>query len=312
MPDYRVRLRLSAPLGTPLASGTLFGHLCWAWRAAKGEDALLRWLAELPQAPFLVSDGFPAGFLPRPLLAPATRPARAANEKRHDFLERITRAKQERRRAWLPVETFLALRGALDETSLASHLLAAPKPRGSVLRHRSAHNTIDRRTGTTPDSGGLFFIDEEWRDDAAAEVDVYVSTALPREEIGALFAAVGETGYGRDASTGRGTFTAHVEAPDPRLFEAHGARRMSLSRGVLSANMHQPRYRLAAHYGKLGGLLAGSVRDPFKKPIILARPGTTFTPADEGPFGALLTDVHPARPGVVHNAWHLCVAFDGD
>ena len=37
MPEHRVRLELTAPIGTPLASGTLFGHLCWAWRERHGE-----------------------------------------------------------------------------------------------------------------------------------------------------------------------------------------------------------------------------------------------------------------------------------
>ena len=32
----------------------------------------------------------------------------------------------------------------------------------------------------------------------------------------------------------------------------------------------------------------------------------------DGPFGALLSGVHPNRPEIVHNAWHLCVAFDGN
>ena len=70
MADYRVRLTLRGPLATPLHSGTLFGHLCWAWHYRDGETGLGRWLEGLADDPLLISDAFPAGYLPRPLLAP--------------------------------------------------------------------------------------------------------------------------------------------------------------------------------------------------------------------------------------------------
>ena len=65
----RLTLELVAPLGTPLAGPTLFGQLCWLKREAEGEAALSRWLAE-PNALWRVSDGFPHGFLPKPLVRP--------------------------------------------------------------------------------------------------------------------------------------------------------------------------------------------------------------------------------------------------
>jgi CRISPR-associated protein Csm4 len=68
---FRVTLRLRAPLGTPLTSGTLFGQLCWVRRESQGESALEAWLHRDNEADlWALSDGFPKDFLPRPLVRP--------------------------------------------------------------------------------------------------------------------------------------------------------------------------------------------------------------------------------------------------
>jgi CRISPR-associated protein Csm4 len=100
-----------------------------------------------------------------------------------------------------------------------------------------------------------------------------------------------------------------VEPADPRLIDHDGNRRLSLSHGVLTPNMAAPFYKLHTHYGKLGGLYAGGERSPFKHPLLLTRPGATFSPTDAGPFGALLADAHPHHPEIRQNAWHLCLPF---
>lgn len=322
MPAYRIRLRLHGPLATPLHSGTLFGHLCWAKRLREGEAALTAWLAALPELPLLLSDALPRDQLPRPLLQPGDRPEPAAGESRQDFLQRLQQDKKLRKTAFIPVADFLELRPGLSETGLQARLRqratererterAQPRRRSHPLSLtvRQAHNTIDRLTGTTPEAGGLYFMDEEWRRDAAADMDVYALGEIGSEELQALFDAVGEFGFGRDANLGRGRFTATVEPADPRLFDHDGNRRLSLSHGVLTANMAAPFYKLHTHYGKLGGLYAGGERSPFKHPLLLTRPGATFSPADAGPFGSLLASVHPHHPEIHQNAWHLCLPF---
>ena len=152
-------------------------------------------------------------------------------------------------------------------------------------------------------------MDEEWRRDAAAEMDVYAQGEIGGEGLQVLFDAVGEFGFGRDANLGRGRFSATVEPADPRLFDHDGNRRLSLSHGVLTANMAAPFYKLHTHYGKLGGLHAGGEKSPFKHPLLLTRPGATFSPADAGPFGTLLAGTHPHHPEIRQNAWHLSLPF---
>jgi CRISPR-associated protein Csm4 len=322
MPAYRIRLRLQGPLATPLHSGTLFGHLCWAKRLREGEAALTSWLAALPESPLLLSDALPRDCLPRPLLQPGDRPEPATGESRQDFLQRLQQDKKLRKTAFIPVADFLELRGGLSEAGLLDRLRRrAAEPEQAELAParrrfrplsvivRQPHNTIDRLTGTTPEAGGLYFMDEEWRRDAAAELDVYAAGEIACVELQALFDTVGEFGFGRDANLGRGRFAATVELADSRLFAHDGNRWLSLSHGVLTANMVAPFYKLHTHYGKLGGLYAGGERSPFKHPLLLTRPGATFSPTDAGPFGALLAGVHPHHPEIRQNAWHLGLPF---
>lgn len=308
MPRYKIRLRLESPLGTPLNSGTLFGHLCWALRETKGEQALLGWLEELPQRPFLISDGFPAGWLPRPLLAPAGRPELPAEpQKRREFLEGLKRRRKAR---WMRVEDFLRLRAALSRKALEE---AEAEPEEGFGKEEAApHNSIDRRSGRTPEEGGLFFLEEFWPRPQMAVWEVYVDGEVEAGWLRELFEHVGSCGFGRDASWGRGRFRVESLEREEQLFAFTGNRMMSLSHGALSRNMLEPRYRVECHLGRLGNFLAHSGR-PFKYPLLLMRPGATFAPADEGPFGQWLEQVHGQAPlgmRIRHNAWHLPVAYN--
>ncbi len=306
MPDYRLRLTLTSPLATPLLSGTLFGHLCWIKRYRDGEQVLADWLTEQAAHPLLLSDAFPADHLPRPLLAPVERSEQGKDEGRKAFIRRLAEEKNQRKRSWITVEDFLALRDGLNETRLQERLADPP---GRVCSVRQVHNTINRHTGTTPDSGGLYFMLVDWYNEAARQLDVYLRAEVDAVTLRDWFGAIGEYGFGRDAGLGRGQFIVEVEPADQRLFAHDGNRLLSLSHGTLSANMAAPRYKLHTHYGKLGGLYAGGARSPFKYPLTLTRPGMAFSPADDGPYGELLEAVHPHHAEIRHHAFHLCLPY---
>lgn len=305
---YLVRIWLTSPLATPMHSGTLFGQLCWSWRYLHGEESLARWLRDLREDPLLISDALPRGYLPRPLVRPAAR-EQVLPERELAAFKRL------KKRVWLSRESFLKHRGGLDESRLLVALRedeqreAQLAAREELLEARMAHNTIDRRTGTTPKSGGLYFTDEWWPPGARLEREIFVESGLEAARVRELFELTGKWGFGKDASTGRGRFDVESVEPAPReLFEFPGNRRLSLSHGTLTPNMGDCRYRLHVHYGKSGSLYSIGAK-PFKYPMTLLTPGATFQPADDGPFGALLENVHPAYPQVVHSGWHLVVPF---
>ena len=129
-------------------------------------------------------------------------------------------------------------------------------------------------------------------------------------EVRKLFEFVGQWGFGRDASTGKGRWRCEAAPEMAAWFGDGGERRMSLSHGTLTSNMIEPRYKLAVHYGKVGGGY-GMTQNPFKHPITLLRPGATFRHREGEPrrWGELLQKVHPEKPWIVHQAEHLTVGY---
>jgi len=307
---FRLRLDAASPFGTPPSSGTLFGHLAWAKRRREGREALRAWLARLPHEPFALSDLLPAAHLPRPLLAPEAGPVPED-------------AKALKRRRHLPLSAWKRLRTGARADVLDT-LLRESKADPPFLKPASLpHNRIDRATGRTPAAGGggLWFAEELWpaveRDGRRRiEADLYIRSSLPAAEVEALLAEVGETGFGRDAALGRGRFRLEGSEAMAWLDEAPAgggaARRLSLSQGVITANMQAARWRRFVLFGKLGREMMAEGRRPWKLPLLLAEAGATFAPADGGPYGAWITGLHqdddPTDP-VGHNAFHLAIPY---
>ena len=142
-------------------------------------------------------------------------------------------------------------------------------------------------------------------------MDLYVESGDQPSRIRELIEAVGQRGYGRDVSTGRGRFEVAGIAPDPELADLPGAcRRMSLSRGVLtSATMRDALWRVEPHFGRVGPELAFAGVSPFKRPVLLARPGCTYRPEGTGAAGRWVTGVHAERPEIGLNGLHLAIPF---
>lgn len=308
MSYWRIQLALHSPISTPMLSGTLFGHLCWAYRDLHTEQALNLWIESLHHSPFLISDAFPVNTLPKPILPP------------EGFGENRDNIKAFKKIRHLPLGDFLSTRHQMSTRTLADQLNNTKREAYFDNTCRIAHNRINRVTGTTPQSGGLYFTEEHWpqsaisnadsKDGFRPNLDVYASSSLNKDEIQMLFQHIGSVGFGKDASLGRGRFTVSVSSPPSGLFDTHGSRCLSLSHGSLTPNMANARYAVRTHYGKLGAVLANH-RSPFKYPLTLLQPGSTFTPVGDGPHGSLLTDLHPDPDlnGIVHNAWHLTVNY---
>lgn len=302
MDIVRVTLKLKSPLGSEMVSGTLFGQMCWALRELESEAALVTWLSD-EAALWCISDGMPHDLLPRPILAPAPPPENMD----------VGEAKKQKKRKFITRAGFIAARKNMTDAALVQHLADDP-----MIRHRSAHNTIDRRSGSTPDNAGLYFVDEFWTGEETAsrgesnKRDVYVDAPAGNEKrIAALLSHLGETGFGRDASLGRGAWRIEKVAVDADLMANAGPRRMTLSRGAAcDSTMNDIRCKLVAHYGKVGAQVAVSTGvSPFKYPLLLTVPGATFTPMADRRAGQLIKGVHPDRPEIVHNAFHVALSF---
>lgn len=308
---FRARLRLEGPIVSTLASGMIFGQLCWALREREGEAALVDWLAR-PDELWGVSDAFPAGCLPRPLLRSTTggfsAPEAATPDRMAVANEKASERKRLNKKPLMSRAAFLSARSDLGERSLGKDDLSDAADK----RRRKARNSVDRHTGRARDDGGLYFIEEVWTREGAAERDLYVEApAGGRDRVSALLAWVGENGFGKSASLGRGRFSLSEVVEDAELAHLPGAtRQLSLSRGTRTASMAEVLCRIEPYFGKAGPqLTVGEGASPFKRPILLTRPGSTFARAGEGRFGEWLTGVHPTRPEIGHNAFHIAIPF---
>lgn len=275
------------------------------WRA-HGEARLEHWLAD-PASLWAFSDAFPGGLLPRPLLTPSAPPPERD----------VAETKKLKRRQFVTRQGFLATRHALSPVAIEPYLRSA-----ETRIVRMAHNTIDRLTGSTPDEGGLFFVDEDWSWGLPrSEIDGTVAAGPHRDlyieadegdtdQIGVLLAEVGERGFGRKAGLGRGRFRVGQISRDRELETGPSRRRMSLSRGAVTSSMSDVRARLVPHFGRTGPQIAAKDLSPFKRPLLLTEPGATFVAEVAGRHGKWLTGVHPSRPEIGHNAFHVSVGFD--
>lgn len=328
---YRFRLHIpaSVPFGTPPTSGTIFGHLCWALRAREGRAALVDFLRELPEKPVAVSDLLPADHLPRPLLAPSAK----GPDKDTPLADHRKKIKALR---YISIDVWRKIREGANEDGLLKHLVGkesdprlAPEP-PFFRRHRLPHNRIDRRSGKTPEEGGgLWFADELWpktknddkdtneKKEGGKEImaDLYVQTSHPPDLIRGLLEHVGASGFGRDATYGRGLFTVgscENMAWLAELPQGSGMRLLSLSQGVITPEMKEARWQRFVLFGKVGReMMAEGIR-PWKLPLVLARSGATFAVEGDqgaGPFGRWLTNIHQDRPDIGHNGFHVAIPY---
>lgn len=290
---YKLTWQLLSPLDTPLMADTIFGHFCWAIKYRHGDGKLEQFLnAYNTSPPLLVSDGFPAGHLPVPRLPLSDPP--------NQLKDALTYKKAAKLR-FIPVD-LIERQGKLSGAGLFSVLSDIIKlnekpseKQQSCVREIQAHNTIDRLTNTSLQTGGFYhqetmFFPKETCFDVYAAIDPSVCP-MPIEE---LCRYIEKTGYGKNKSTGRGQFKITVHNHERFMPKPTDNAFMALS--SFCPAEHDPTdgfYDITTKFGKLGGDYAVS-GSPFKKPLIMLTAGSLFFTGSIRPhYGRLVSGVHP-------------------
>lgn len=270
---YLARLALATPLGTPLAGDTLFGQLCWALREAAGAAELARRLDGYPQGrPWLiVSDGFPAGHLPKPTLPQHYEPAGKPEER-----------KAAKKKRWIPA----ARAGEALPALLASAVDDDAAYGKAPVRGAQPHNTLNRLTGTTGEGAFAPYTQPQTFHAPGQRVDVHL--VLDEERVSAdearrLLAAIGASGFGRDASIGLGKFS--VEALEPATLPAPAAANAFWTLAPCAPqgggfDGGRSYWRVLTRFGRHGNALA-LAGNPYKTPVLLAATGAVFAARGE-------------------------------
>lgn len=299
--DYRIIIRLRSPIGTPWQSDIIWGHLAWLVVQRRGPEKLGKFLQAYKDRtpPFVLSDGFPLGLLPRPYL-----PVHPAADEEH--------FKQRKKSRYVREEDFARLRrGETDKWQPVS----SPWRQVEIL-----HASLDRRTNTTTGGaeageaggGNLFstsvqFLAPEYQDKLA----IYVRAKSEdwAKWVCQMLTELSRLGFGRDRSTGVGAFEVLTREPyagfEP-LEEANGF--ISLSSYCPAAgDPRRGRWQLRLKYGKLGENAGQG--NPFKRPLIQFEPGAIFyTEGPPAPFyGRVVPRIAPGLPEAIQCGFTLAV-----
>ncbi len=243
---YKATIEAKSNFATPLRGDTLFGQICWYIRLLEGEQKLKELLEKYEEKPFcVVSDGFVTGHLPKPKL-PSWRLGEDASKK-----------KENRKKVWLEIEDFFE--GAFTKA----------KRRDEVAKEKEVdivRNSINYKTFQTDGADfSPYGVEEFW----FGQKDIYF--LMDDEYVGLVqkaFQVVGEDGYGKDKTIGKGRFEI-VEFEEFELPKKSSKQFMTLSpmvpKGVECKEFY---YDIFVRFGKLG--MDRATTNPFKKPILFA------------------------------------------
>ena len=306
--NYTIEVKLTSPVVTRFQSDSLFGHICWAirflkWNVSERLDNFLDCYDNNQTPPLLISNGFPKGYLPKPAVPPVTQKELddiIGKENRIDNSHIVKTIKK------IDIISKDSLREHLKDTITPSRLFYSMRKNYKdieELRKKEQvaivqHNTINRIENRV--DKGLFAQEEIFFNKNGGEFEIYLKTHyFTRNELERIFRYISEEGFGKDKSTGKGSFDFVIkdgfDLPESEVSNAF----MSLSSYI--PRKEDPRdgfYNTLLKYGKLGGIFAKGVPEvqgnPFKKPLIMFAAGSTFYDSNisEKTYGSLLKDVH--------------------
>lgn len=310
MAFLRYRITPLSGFATPLRSDTLHGHFLCAAALLKGDSLVQRLIQsfESKKPAFVMSSAFPKGMLPMPLLPPIKRQVfkKEFGGNQEKLFEHLNKFKVFRKKKFIPYELWSKKAGSLKQETLFRAFLQDEKAFEPARKeaHFQPHNSIDRRTNTVLEQGGLFFKDTHFYDQ---ETVLELYARVQDEEVSLfkeLFELVRESGFGADASTGKGRFDLTIdETFEPKkLFKsANGKWRMNLS--VCAMEQIKDIRGYYTPFVKQGKVWNGFGDDrPFKKPFLAFNEGSVFQSLPSQ--GYLLKNVHQ-DPKVVQVTWPL-------
>jgi CRISPR-associated protein Csm4 len=310
---FEIEIYPQSGFGTPLKGDTLFGHFCW--QAAYSPDILNggldRWIASYDEKPFAVfSSAFPRLQNQYAIKKPDLPPSFFVPSKDSDCESFQDRIKEIKKKKWLLVdvpgenkkikiksleeEKFLTngefLKKQREEVPASEEL-----PRTSaveelfIVSEIRTHNTISRLSQTTGTGRFAPFTMDNFYYYPGTRLSIFAlidEAAVSPEGLNKAFFAIGQYGYGKDASTGKGRFSVENirEVQIEPIPEANAMYMLSPALPETgSIDRDKSYFTPFTRFGKHGDRFA-SAGNPFKKPLIMADEGAVLTPSDKESF----------------------------
>ena len=307
----RYILRPLSPWGSPLPSDTLTGLILCRIAEEMGDSVCEETISAFRNGdpPFILSSIMPYGKIFQPILPPIGREnfrswvekddVRDKEKKKLSLFEALNAQKKFRKNAYLPVDVWVKYARNLSLKALfrwycsnifMSRQMTEKEKRDEARKKKEMagvepHVSIDRMSGCAL-TGGLFFNRLSWYAKDAA-FHLYAKAKKP-DELLSLLQHVGDLGFGKDASTGKGRFSVEEDVSfDPKIFENDGECSLLCS-VCASTDLSSMRgwYAVDSKRGKAGP----SVSTPFKTPVILVREGSVLQSLPKGSY--VLSGIH--------------------
>lgn len=281
MPIYKIDFKLNSSIRSKFQADTIFGHICWAYRYLYSEEKLIQWLNNFKDSPTLISNAFPKGFVPKPILPPL--PINILDELMKSESDQqagtdTSIVKKHKKIDFIREDWFYENRQNLNSKKLFQHLNKIVKET-KLPENKMAlvtHNRFNRLTGKA-DIGGLFDTEEDF---FVMENGRHVkfwfflkSETMQEKQIKEIMNFISSTGYGADKSVGKGNIEIEKICQEeiPPIDRQNAF--VSFS-NFIPANSSEldGYYKTFTKFGKLGGDFA-SGGNPFKKPVIMLEAG---------------------------------------
>ncbi len=297
---YKASFKTRGSNITPFQSDTLWGYFAWAcfhiWGERFGKEFID---ANRNGNPTLVSNAYPEGYLPVPMI----------EIKKSERVERREIFKQVKKRKLMRIENFRKIKDGLEWNKLFEVLVSEVETRNAEALEAGTYtvvrNKINRLTFTTSGVGELFATEEMFY-----SFNLWFAIKmnfLNRGQIETILRYIEFSGFGADASTGRGSLK-FISLEDFELPESDNPNAfMTLSNfiptredldNVDGSNLW---YKIFTKYPKTGGHFA--LIDPFKKPLVFMEAGSVFKVKTHKEFyGQMVSNVH-SNPDIVQFAY---------
>jgi len=319
MNSYRFGITPISALGTPIRSDTLSGHLLCLFRERHGEERLLALLedARSGEVPFSLSDAFPRGRIPQPLVPPLPRQhIRELVEQFHkgSQIEAMSRMKQLRKNPQpLTLKQWQEVRGSISARNLYFITALDETPASINLQPTLVmHNTINRHTGTVLDKS--LHVSRDLRypkpEGGGHVLDIYAQVSPGfNSEFKGLLEDLENSGYGRDRSSGLGQLQLGPLEPADDLFELKDANawlNLSTFSTVHSSDLKGAFYNVSTKFGKVWNGFGEQV--PFKLPLMVFSAGSTFRTIPNLQ-NCIISGVHRQNPNIVQYCAPVLLPF---
>jgi CRISPR-associated protein Csm4 len=299
MQIYEIDIKPVSDFATPIQGDCLFGQLCWQIAQDPNLAGNINdLLADYSTDPFVVVSDPVIIFeqqkkreylFKRPLYPPAEKGFESLNfyEQKQLFTER----KRRKGCKWVIGSKEKCIEPAnanspVNVEDIISRYGLAEDWQQEISSFQS-HNSVDRLTGTTgTDSSFAPFSQQliSWHPDIKLTLFVGISENFSIESLKTALKRIGATGYGADASTGKGQFrlTGHCNAISLKDYGAKDPDSLyTLSSSLPDfSDFDSIFFESFVRFGKHGNHLAKSDY-PFKQPVLKAAAGAILKPSKD-------------------------------